>query len=176
MIFTIVALLIAGGHSAIPATQSPYTGEEANLIKSLNPVEINGLMQGKGMGFAKVAELNHYPGPRHVLDMADQLQLSSQQIAQTNRIFDNMREHAIVLGEQLVSYETKLDSLFASGQVAAAELDSLLLLIGKTRAQLRGVHLHAHLEMKKVLNHHQIMMYDTLRGYSNGSHQDGHAH
>ncbi len=162
MRFLIITLILVGVGLAVASTQSPYSGEETNEIKSLSPNEINGLLQGEGMGFAKAAELNQYPGPRHVLDMAGQLQLSNQQIAQTNQIFENMRENTVSLGIQLVNYEKELDSLFSTGQVAASELDSLLLKIGETRAKLRGAHLHAHLEMKKILNHHQIMMYDNL--------------
>ena len=48
--------------------QSPYAGEESRAIKSLSASEIQALRQGHGMGYAKAAELNHYPGPRHVLD------------------------------------------------------------------------------------------------------------
>lgn len=176
MKFLIITLIFVVVGSAVASTQSPYSGEETYEIKSLSPDEINSLVQGKGMGFAKAAELNQYPGPRHVLDMADQLQLSNQQIAQTNKIFENMRENAVNLGVQLVNYEKELDSLFSTGEVAAAELDSLLLKIGETKAKLRGTHLHAHLEMKKILNQHQIMMYDNLRGYSIGSNKHEYSH
>lgn len=176
MRFLIITLLLFGSGLAVASTQSPYSGEEAHQIKALSPDEINGLLQGKGMGFAKAAELNQFPGPRHVLDMASQLQLSNLQIEQTNQLFESMRESAVSLGAQVVFYEKELDSLFSSGQVAAAELDSLLLKIGEAKAKLRGTHLHAHLEMKKILNQHQMMMYDNLRGYSNRSSNHGHSH
>ena len=176
MKLVVIALILIGANSATASTKSPYIGEELNEIKSLSPGEINGLLQGNGMGFAKAAELNQYPGPRHVLDLADQLQLSNQQLAQTNQIFESMREKAINLGALLVGHERELDTLFSSELVSPAVLDSLLLKIGETRARLRGVHLHAHLEMKKILSHHQIMMYDSLRGYSNESQKHGHSH
>ena len=169
-------LVLIGIGSALASTQSLYAGEEFKQIKSLSLDEINGLLQGNGMGFAKAAELNHYPGPRHVLDLTEQLSLSNQQIAQTNQIFERMREKAIQLGSQLIEYERKLDKLFSSSQVSASELDSLLSKIGETRAKLRGTHLHAHLEMKNILSHHQVMMYDNFRGYSNGSGSHKHAH
>lgn len=171
-----IALILAVASSATASTQSPYIGEEINEIKSLSPGEINGLLQGSGMGFAKTAELNQYPGSRHVLDLAEQLNLSSQQIAQTNQVFEEMRENAVVLGKQLVEYEQKLEALFSSGRISASKLDSLLLKIGETKARLRGTHLHAHLKMKEILSHHQIVMYDNLRGYSNGSGEHKHTH
>lgn len=49
---------------------SPYAGQESREIKALSPDEIAALRKGDGMGFAKAAELNGYPGPRHVLDLA----------------------------------------------------------------------------------------------------------
>jgi hypothetical protein len=40
------------------------------------------------------------------------------------------------------------------------------------RAQLRFVHLEAHLRQKQILSQHQVAQYVRLRGYD-GSH-DGH--
>ena len=176
MRFFIIALVLIGVGTVTASTQSPYLGEELNEIKSLSLDEINGLLQGEGMGFAKAAELNQYPGPKHVLDLAKQLHLSNEQIAQTNQIFEVMHKNATSLGAKLVEYEKELDSLFSSNQISATTLDTLLLKIGETRAKLRGTHLHAHLEMKQVLNHYQIMMYDDLRGYNNegGNHEHSH--
>ena len=176
MKFILIAALIVGAGSAVASTQSPYAGEELTDIKSLNPVEISGLLQGKGMGFAKTAELNQYPGPLHVLELAEQLHLSTKQIDQTNAIFKKMHEKAIRLEVQLVDYERELDKLFSSDQISNTKLDGLLLKIGETRAKLRGAHLHAHLEMKKVLSNHQVKMYDNLRGYSNERKSHKHTH
>jgi len=53
------------------------------------------------MGFAKAAELNHYPGPKHVLQLADQLQLSEEQRQKRQRVFDEMNSKAINLGKRL---------------------------------------------------------------------------
>lgn len=171
-----IALTLLGAGSVAASTQSEYAGDQSNEIKSLSPAEISGLLQGDGMGFAKAAELNQHPGPRHVLELAEQLELSNKQIAQTNQIFDRMREEAIHLGAQLVEHERELDALFSSNQMTASALDALLLKIGKTRAMLRGAHLHAHLEMKKILSDHQVMMYDKLRGYSGGREKHHHGH
>ena len=49
---------------------SPYAGQQARQVKALSKAEIEGLLAGRGLGYAKAAELNHYPGPRHVLDLA----------------------------------------------------------------------------------------------------------
>jgi hypothetical protein len=69
------AALLAGLGSAY--AQSPYAVQESHEIKALSPHEISDLLAGNGMGLAKAAELNRYPGPRHVPELAAQLQLTA---------------------------------------------------------------------------------------------------
>src|SRR5436305_987981 len=47
-------------------------------IKSLTADEIKAYEEGTGHGMAKAAEQNHYPGPRHVLDLSKELKLSAE--------------------------------------------------------------------------------------------------
>lgn len=154
--------------------ETTYGGQQHREIKSLSQSEIDGYLNGEGMGFAKAAELNHYPGPRHVLDLASELNLDKKQREQTQTLFEKMQASAIELGKQLVSQERRLDQLFAQDKVTKESLNNLLQEIGLTRAKLRNVHLSTHLEQKKILNKHQIKMYDQLRGYGNGSHGKDH--
>ena len=129
------------------------------------------------MGFAKAAELNHYPGPRHVLDLSKELKLSDKQLKQTQTLFNKMQAKAITLGKQLIEGEQKLDQLFAQGSVDENSLETTLQDIGAIQAKLRNVHLSTHLEQKLLLNKHQIMTYDRIRGYgANGSHNNNHNH
>jgi hypothetical protein len=46
---------------------SPYAGQQTRAIKALAPEDLAALRNGEGMGMAKAAELNGYPGPAHVL-------------------------------------------------------------------------------------------------------------
>lgn len=164
---------------ASSSSGSAYKGQHLRSIKALSQQDIDGYLNGKGMGFAKAAELNHYPGPRHVLDLSKELKLSNKQLRQTQTLFDEMQTKAIKLGKQLIENEQKLDQLFAKGSVDKNTLETTLLDIGMTQAKLRNVHLSTHLEQKKLLTRHQIMMYDQLRGYGgNGSpnHENGHKH
>lgn len=39
------------------------------------PERVNDLLEGKGAQYVLAAELNHYPGPSHILEYAAQLQL-----------------------------------------------------------------------------------------------------
>jgi hypothetical protein len=155
---------------------SPYTGQEKREIKALSREEVNGYLSGDGMGFAKTAELNHYPGPRHVLDLADQLQLSNEQRKRTQAIFDTMKFQAVSLGKQLVEKEQLLDSRFAEATISDAELEQLVGEISVIQGKLRAVHLRAHLAQRVVLTPDQIRIYDALRGYHKpGEADDPHA-
>ena len=162
-----LALVFCVSHAA---DQSPYTGEELRSIKSMSSQEIDALLSGEGMGFAKLAELNHYPGPKHVLELADDLELTSSQFSETEAIFEEMRLRAVSLGKELLEAERALDQDFLRGSVSPESLKSALLNIARIRAQLRYVHLEAHLRQKRVLTSEQISKYDEIRGYRGAAH------
>lgn len=158
------------------AESSPYAGQEERAIKALSSDEVENYLAGKGAGFAKAAELNHYPGPRHVLDLARELELTAEQRKRSQEIFDAMQSRAIALGTQLVGKERELDRRFASGAIDPSSLDQLLSDIGKLQAGLRYVHLSAHLEEKRLLSAEQARRYDQLRGYDRPGTQTEHMH
>jgi len=154
---------------------SPYTGQERREIKALSKEEVDGYLSGDGMGFAKTAELNHYPGPRHVLELEAQLRLSDEQRKRTQAIFDEMKSKAVSLGKQLVEKEHLLDSRFAEGNISDGELEQLVTEISVIQAKLRAVHLRAHLAQRPVLTQDQIRHYEALRGYQQPGTDDPHA-
>ena len=117
------------------------------------------------MGLAKPAELNHYPGPRHVLDIADALELSAEQSKELKAIFDRMHADAVALGERILAQEKALDRAFSSGAIDEPRLRELTGRIAGLQAELRAAHLKAHLETKQVLTARQVARYDALRGY-----------
>lgn len=163
-LLTALSLLLAtAGFGEEP---SPYAGQQQRTIKSLSDAEIGGLRSGKGMGLAKLAELNHYPGPKHVLELAGQLALSDEQRKDTEALYEAMRTEAITLGEQIIAAERALDTRFANGEISELALEEALLEIGQLRARLRLVHLRAHLSQKALLSNEQVAAYDRLRGYS----------
>ena len=158
------------------ATESPYAGQQHRHIKSLSAQEIQALRNGEGMGFAKLAELNRFPGPRHVLDLAQELALTPEQLEQTQSIFDAMQSSAKRLGRELLAAEADLDRAFANDAIDADTLRDALLHIGELRARLRFVHLDAHLQQKNLLTDAQIDSYDRHRGYDrNGAEHSGHS-
>ncbi|HEV2611441.1 MAG TPA: periplasmic heavy metal sensor [Noviherbaspirillum sp.] len=170
--------------AASSATSTSYAGQETRDIKSLSQEDINGYLAGKGMGFAKAAELNGYPGPMHVLELASELQLTPEQQAKTKQLFDAMQVKASMLGRELVAAEQKLDRLFAGRSANTELLDNSLKEIGALQAKVRGAHLEAHLTQAEILTAEQTARYLTLRGYGkqaatgvdHGSHGGRHKH
>lgn len=144
---------------------SPYAGQQHRQIKSLDAATIMSLQKGEGHGMALVGELNHYPGPRHVLAMAAHLGLTPPQRATTEAIYSRMHNAAIPLGAQILSKEGQLNQAFQQGSITDASLRSLTAQIAVLNGRLRDVHLSAHLAMKRVLTPDQIKMYDAMRGY-----------
>ncbi|MDQ2653786.1 MAG: hypothetical protein M3Z20_12185 [Chloroflexota bacterium] len=174
-----IALALPGFAQA--GSPSPYAGEESRQIKALSPSEQADLLSGKGMGLAKAAELNGYPGPAHVLELAPQLELSAEQLATTRSLFASMEQQAKDLGRQLVEAEHSLDTQFASRQITAQQMDQSLAAIGGLQARIRSAHLVAHIEQERILSAEQNAMYAKLRGYERGSepskdHEQGHQH
>ena len=153
---------------------TPYAGQQQREIKALSVQDIQGLHKGSGMGMAKAAELNHYPGPKHVLELADKLELTQQQRQKTEAVFASMQTSAVKLGKDVIRLERQLDQLFASKTMDDQILQRLTKKIGQQRGALRGVHLQAHLQQRQLLTKKQLQHYDELRGYRNGSHQQHH--
>jgi len=175
--FLMAPLFICTAVASAAEISSPYARQETREIKALSRDEINGYVSGDGMAFAKAAELNHYPGPKHVLQLADQLQLSEEQRRTTQRLFEEMNSTAVNLGKQLVERERLLDSRFAAASISDAELSQFVSEISVLHGKIRAVHLQAHVAARVLLTAEQLMRYDALRGYgASGSHiqHDGH--
>ena len=147
------------------ADPSGYTGLTDRPVKALSDERISDLRAGRGMGLALTAELNGYPGPRHVLELAEQLELAPEQRARTEALFETMAREAAELGEQIVDEEVALDRLFAQGHAEPARVRAITHAIGRLEAELRAHHLNYHLEMMEVLDATQVARYREARGY-----------
>lgn len=151
--------------AADSASHSPYVGQETRTVKALSDDEQAQLIAGHGMGLARAAELNHYPGPKHVIELEAALALTEDQLAQARTAFDEVQERAQALGREIVDREGILDARFAAGQIDEAGLAEAIREIGRLQGELRLTHLRAHLKTRAAMTPEQIALYDRLRGY-----------
>jgi Spy/CpxP family protein refolding chaperone len=155
------------------AQASPYAGQQSRAIKALSDEERAGLLSGEGMGYAKAAELNRYPGPGHVIELAQQLRLSGAQLEASKTLLMGHKATARRLGAAIVDAERALDETFSSGNADEVTVRRLTAEIGKLQAELRFEHLRAHLVQTALLQPDQITRYVELRGYGGGARSHG---
>ena len=176
-LFGFLAIVVTSMASSMAQTTSPYAGQQERTIKALSNRDTGDLLEGCGMGLAKAGELNSYPGPLHVLQLADQLGLSETQRRSTDALYAKMRDEAVPIGRQIIEAERTLDRAFADGRIEPAMLRSQLDAIAILQGNLRTVHLETHLAQRSLLTPEQISRYDVLRGYGdNRTPQDNHKH
>lgn len=147
--------------------KSDYTGEVDRVIKSLSANDIKDLTLGNGMGLAKAAELNGYPGPKHVLEMQEELLLEKEQLTSIKLIFEEMKSQARSQGKIFISLEKSLNDHFSNATITNDTLESTLKNISEAKNNLRYIHLSAHIKTTEILSKNQIKKYNQLRGYSN---------
>ena len=154
--------------SVIP---SPYAAQVTSPVRGLSAQEVADLRAGRGMGYARMAELNSYPGPRHLLDLQKDLQLSAEQSAAINAIFVEMEQQAQSLGQQIITGEEQLGVAFATNTLDETTLQRQVMQLADLYGQLRMTHLQAHLAVTPLLTSAQITAYNELRGYTSDGEQ-----
>ena len=147
----------------------------AHAQQALTEKDVEQYLAGAGMGYAKAAELNHFPGPMHVLEFADKLSLTAEQRAGTQRLMDEHKTEARAIGAKLVNAERAIEALFRSGEVQQDKLAQAVSEAATLQGQYRLSHLDTHRRMRALLTDAQVKRYDELRGYG-GSHGGGHKH
>jgi Spy/CpxP family protein refolding chaperone len=153
-----------GGNHTNP-TPSAYRDLLASEIRGIDAETIEGYLAGSGLGMALPAELNGYPGPRHVLELAADLEITPEQQRQVQHLFDQMQPQAIDLGKQILEAEAALEQAFRTETITEEWLQQQLAEISRLEAQLGFIHLRTHLATLDILSPHQVMAYNRLRGY-----------
>lgn len=174
--FVLFAAASAGAWAQHAGHSAPYAGLQAREIKALSAEDTQALLQGQGMRLALAAELNGYPGPLHVLEHAQALQLTPAQSSQTQALLARHKAQARELGAALVAAERELDDQFAGGKASAGAVQAQTARIGQLQAQLRAAHLQTHLEQTALLTPQQIAHYQRLRGYTAAQAAPSHTH
>ncbi|HSM13867.1 MAG TPA: hypothetical protein VLA66_07340 [Thermoanaerobaculia bacterium] len=176
----VVALaMIASGTAAAAQAPSPYASLEPRRVQALSEERENGLLAGAGLGYAMAAELNGHAGPKHVLELAEALELTPEQRVGVEASFARMKAAAVALGAEIVAAEEELDRRFSHRHLDEATLAGFTARIAELEGRLRFVHLRAHLETDALLSARQRGRYAELRGYadrgSGDASHEGHA-
>jgi Spy/CpxP family protein refolding chaperone len=144
----------------------PYAGQQASAVPGLSEAEIAALRGGEGAGLARAGEVNGYPGPRHVLDLADALALTAEQRAAVQALFGQTQAEAVAAGEQVLREHASLGQAFREGPITLEALQERTAALGQSEGRLRAVHLKYHLLTRPLLTDEQVAAYARLRGYA----------
>lgn len=158
--------------------RSPYVAQLESSVRGLSSQEVDDLLNGRGAGYARTAELNSYPGPRHVLDLRQDLHLTTAQTEQIEAVFVQMQTEAKQVGQEILQREAQFSADFANRTISEDDIKAQTETLGQLYGRLRAVHLQAHLQITPLLSPQQISQYNALRGYdtqsgqpSSGQHQ-----
>jgi Spy/CpxP family protein refolding chaperone len=166
IIGSLAAVSLVWQAAAQTQQDQPYAGLQTREIKALSREQMGDLAAGRGMGLALAAELNGYPGPRHVLELSTQLSLTDEQRTSIQRLFDSMREEVIPLGKQLLSAEKDLNRAFVERTITPEKLQSMTAGIGEMQGKLRDTHLKYHLATATLLSPDQLRRYNDAWLYT----------
>ena len=124
--------------------------------------EREAIEKGEGFGMAMPADMHGYPGPKHVLDMKKELKLTAAQEASMQKLMATMKAKALAKGKDVLLAEQRLEDYFALGK-SEDELREETFRVASLRAELRWVHLAAHVAGKRILTAQQLATYQKLR-------------
>jgi len=162
----LLATLFTAG-TALAQHHTPYAGQQDRAIKALSEDETKQYLSGAGMGYARAAELNGYPGPMHVLELADKLSLTPDQRAATQELMHAHKAEARAIGARRVAAEKSLDELFKARGADPQQVAGAVRSIAQIEGEYRLSHLDTHLRMRALLSDHQVAQYNAIRGYTN---------
>ena len=153
-----VLTLVTAGAGQHVHPQPPAAGDAA-ATSALSAEAVQQLLAGDGMGLARPAEVHGYPGPKHLLERASELALSAEQQKRLAAIRQEVLDTARPLGKAIVQAERDLDAAFKSGGLTEGDVKTRLEAIAALQAELRLVHLRAHLLAKPLLTAVQLEQY-----------------
>lgn len=126
------------------------------MLGGMSDADKQALKAGEGLGAGRLAMMNGYPGPKHVLEMGDELALTAAQKERIGTIFAEAKAGFAKKGAELVQKEEALEAMFASGSVDVEDMEDLAAEIGELQGELRAGHLAAHVRTKAALTAEQL--------------------
>jgi Spy/CpxP family protein refolding chaperone len=138
----------AGGHQAAEACSAEFDKV---------------VTDGRGFGMAFAADQNGYPGPMHVLELADRLKLTAEQEAKARALMHAMFSESKPKGARLLEAEARLSRLFADRTAGDAAVRAAVGEVERARGEVRLVHLLTHLKTRDLLTEEQRRIYHEAR-------------
>jgi hypothetical protein len=139
-------------------------GNPGPTIRGLSPNDVSEIRAGAGAGLARAAELNGLPGPRHTLDLADELRLTGDQRTQIHAVIAAMHEEATRLGPTFLRAQERFEDDLRDPAQRDRALRACHPELTELRGELERVHLRAHIAAADLLSADQIATYNRLRG------------
>lgn len=151
-------------HGGTPPVAPNYAAPAPREIKALSPQEQRGWMEGENMGMGRAAELNGYPAPMMVLEMAQTLKLTPEQATATRELMTRNKAEVRKLGAELVDAERQLDVAFREHRADEAEVSRLTTQIAQLQGRIRASHLKTHVAEQALLTPEQMQRYMGMHG------------
>jgi Spy/CpxP family protein refolding chaperone len=143
---------------------APGTASDGHLKAQACADEFDAVVRdGRGFGMAFAADRQGYPGPMHVLELKDRLGLDAVQEARVRALVHAMFSESRPKGARLLDAEARLRALFAAGTAGEAAVRAAVAEVERARADIRLVHLLAHLETRELLTESQRRAYQEVR-------------
>lgn len=168
-VFLVVSTSAQQEHNP-PAATGPASVEASH--QACLEQEFAAIERGEGFGMALPADRNGYPGPKHLLELKSELKLTPEQEAAVQKLMAGTKEKALARGHEILLAEKRLDEMFSQYR-PEAELREETYRIASLRAELRWIHLSAHLEARKLLTAEQVAAYRRLRYGPAAAHTHG---
>lgn len=161
------AVVILGAIAAVAAAQHAGHGsgtEAAHRRMRQAQEEFDRVIaDGRGAGLAFAADHNGYPGPLHVLELKERLALTPAQESRMESLMAAMFAASRPKSAALLEAEARLRRLFAEGVADEPRVRTAVADVERARAEVRLVHLLAHLQTRQVLTGEQRRLYHQAR-------------
>lgn len=138
------------------------------MLSGISEGEKEALLKGSGLGAGMIAMMNGYPGPKHVLEMGDELELTAEQREKIGSLFAERKASFVEMGQELVEKDERLTAMFASGSVNTRDVEKLSVEIGELQGKLRAGHLNAHVLTWEALTPAQRDKLASMQGMHHG--------
>jgi Spy/CpxP family protein refolding chaperone len=155
---------MGGKHQMHGQAEGGGQGMGGGMLGGVSEQEKEALLKGAGLGAGMIAMMNGYPGPKHVLEMGDELELTAAQRESIGKTYGNVKAESVKLGTELVEKDEALTALFTAGSATTGEVGKLSRDIGELQGRVRAAHLNAHVETFDALTPAQREKLSSMQG------------